>query len=63
MLTRAWRLLRIGGTPVLLCLICDRYSANLNDIRQRSCGYCHRFLTDVPECPRPAVVSPHEESL
>lgn len=47
MVTVAWRILSIQGHPVLLCLLCDRYSANVHDIEERYCGYCHRYLTEV----------------
>jgi hypothetical protein len=48
MITHAYRLLMIRGAPVILCLLCDRYSANPGDIVNVYCGACHVFLEDVP---------------
>jgi len=44
MITPAYRVLKIQGIPVLLCLRCDRYSYHPDDIRTRYCGHCHCFL-------------------
>lgn len=49
MITRAWRIIHVNGSQVILCLLCDRYSANVHDIANRYCGYCHVFLDDLPE--------------
>jgi hypothetical protein len=49
MITLPYRLLRIRDTTVLLCLLCDRWSAHPDDILWKYCGYCHCFLTDFPE--------------
>jgi hypothetical protein len=48
MLTPAFRILHDRDSPCLLCLVCNRISYNPNDIRERYCGGCHLFLTDVP---------------
>lgn len=32
-----------GGFSAIKCLNCGRTSYNLNDIRERYCGYCHQF--------------------
>jgi hypothetical protein len=45
--TKAWRLLRLAGHQALLCLLCDKYSFNPNDIQERYCGYCHTYLQDI----------------
>lgn len=47
MITKAYRLLQIQGTRVLLCLLCDRYSAHPTDIVERYCGFCHVWLRTV----------------
>ena len=31
------------GYPSILCLCCGLGSANLNDIQQKYCGFCHTF--------------------
>lgn len=49
MITKAYRILHIVGQEVLLCLLCDRYSANPQDLAALYCGYCHRWLPDVDE--------------
>ena len=49
MITKPWRILRIQGHEVLLCLFCDKYSANPNDIAARYCGFCHRWLGTVAD--------------
>jgi hypothetical protein len=48
MITKPYRLLRMQSTSVLLCLLCDRYSANPHDIAQRFCGWCHVWLEELP---------------
>lgn len=47
-MTPAFRLLTDRDGPCLLCLICHRISHHPQDIRERYCGACHRFLDDVP---------------
>jgi hypothetical protein len=47
MITKPWRILHIQGHEVLLCLFCDRYSANVHDITARYCGFCHRWLEGI----------------
>lgn len=47
MVTKPWRILRIAGQEVLLCLLCDRYSANPNDIKALYCGCCGVWLQTV----------------
>jgi len=38
-------------TPIAIrCLICGFVSFNLNDVRERYCGHCHRFFED-PQLP------------
>ena len=49
MITKPYRILRLRDTEVLLCLVCDRWSANLNDLAYTYCGYCHVFLDELPE--------------
>ena len=44
MITPAYRILKIEGRPVLLCLRCDRYSYHPDDITNRYCGHCRCFL-------------------
>lgn len=48
MITKPYRLLRIRDVEVLLCLVCDRWSANPNDLLHRYCGYCHLWLETLP---------------
>ena len=59
MITPAWRILQSQGHPCLLCLVCNRTSCNLNDIRERYCGGCHLFLAEVPM----ATEQPNTEAL
>jgi hypothetical protein len=49
-----YQLVKTGkGYLGIKCLICGLVSYNLNDIRQRYCGQCHRFHEDpVPESTR-----------
>ena len=49
MITKPYRILRIRGSEVLLCLCCDRWSAHPQDILHHYCGYCRVFLDDLPE--------------
>jgi hypothetical protein len=49
MITPAYRILHYRDYPCILCLMCNRISCNLNDIRHRYCGACHLFLNDLPE--------------
>lgn len=49
MITAPYRILRIRDCEVLLCLVCDRWSAHPQDILHHYCGYCHRFLDDLPD--------------
>lgn len=48
MITKAWRIIRFAGHDMILCLVCDRFSFNVNDVREVYCGYCHHFLRDIP---------------
>ena len=48
MITHAWRIIRIQGEQVLLCLLCDRYSWNPHDRANHYCGFCHEWLDTVP---------------
>ena len=49
MITPAYRVLYFRDFPCILCLVCNRISSNLNDVRHRYCGACHLFLNDLPE--------------
>jgi len=43
---------QVSPTPVgIRCLRCGRVSYNLNDVRERYCGACHRFHDDTGEQP------------
>jgi hypothetical protein len=33
--------------PSITCPVCQRTSYNVNDIRERYCGFCHRFHADM----------------
>jgi hypothetical protein len=46
-ITKPYRFLQIRGESVILCLLCDRYSANPNDIAARYCGFCGTWLATV----------------
>ena len=58
MITHAWRDIHIHGTTVMLCLLCDRYSANPHDRDRRYCGFCHVFLEGIPMDFHPHPVTP-----
>jgi hypothetical protein len=67
MRTDAWRVLWLDGHKALICLCCNRFGFAPQDIAQRYCGHCHRFLADVPadyvpEQPRNGVVVAREGS-
>lgn len=32
----------------ITCLTCLKTSHNLNDVKNRYCGFCHKFLEDTP---------------
>lgn len=36
----------IVETRAIQCLVCGRVSYNPNDIRDKYCGFCHRFHED-----------------
>lgn len=37
---------RGAAAPAIQCLRCGRISYNPNDIREKYCGFCHRFHDD-----------------
>jgi hypothetical protein len=39
---------RMGGAKAIFCTNCRLVSYNRNDVAQRYCGACHRFLGDTP---------------
>ncbi len=41
-----YQLVKTGKSLGIKCLLCGLVSYNLNDIRQRYCGQCHRFHDD-----------------
>lgn len=49
MITTPYRILRINGVQVLLCLVCDRWSTHPQDLLHHYCGFCHLFLDDLPD--------------
>ena len=53
-----WRDIHIHGTTVMLCLLCNRYSANHHNRDKRYCGFCHVFLEDIPMDFHPHPVTP-----
>jgi len=59
MITKPYSILHIQRQRVLLCLVCDRYSGNPNDIAALYCGYCHTWLTTL----RDDFQRPDEELL
>jgi hypothetical protein len=49
MITPPYRILTYRGYRGLLCLACNRFSWNINDVKHRYCGFCHVFLNELPE--------------
>jgi hypothetical protein len=47
-LARIDRVLAGRGVPSITCPHCRRTSYNAHDIRERYCGFCHRFLEAAP---------------
>lgn len=33
----------VNAQPSITCPVCHRTSYNLNDIREKYCGFCHKF--------------------
>lgn len=60
MITRPYRILTIKGTRVILCLVCDTYSAHPTDIAEHYCGRCSYWLDDLPEIYRRLVLPTQE---
>lgn len=38
-----------GNTKAIKCSVCQKESFNERDIREKYCGYCHKFHDDPPE--------------
>jgi ribosomal protein L37E len=36
-----------GPSPSFTCRDCGRTSYNLNDVKQRYCGHCHKFMAEL----------------
>ena len=49
MITPAFRLINLRGTLTLFCLLCNQFSTDPEDVLQRYCLFCGRFLDEVPE--------------
>lgn len=58
MKTHAYRLLHVHGQRLILCLLCNRYSAHPDDIAEHFCGHCRIWLDYVPEDYSPHPVGP-----
>lgn len=40
---KSFELITRNGLPGIKCLRCGHTSYNLNDIKEKYCGYCHQF--------------------
>ena len=63
MITPAFRIIQLRGQLTLFCLLCNQFSADPEDVTQRYCLYCGKFLDEVPEDYRreaPALPQPRK---
>jgi hypothetical protein len=61
MITKAWRLLTVREHLWLLCLLCNRWNGDPNNVAARYCAYCRVPLAQVPDewcCPLDGRILP-----
>jgi len=49
LITPAFRIIHLRGQLTLFCLLCNQFSTDPEDVMQRYCLFCGKFLDEVPE--------------
>jgi hypothetical protein len=56
------RKLTEAGISWFVCPLCSTISVNPNDVQERYCGRCHRFVDDPPPLPMGSYWHPGDEA-